>query len=384
MEPTNTQFYEFVEDAADFPPALNGIRYLADNTTYVITGIIDLQGDRLVIGRDTAIIGGSSESSVLKSTNLINIPLLTCFHGLTLRDIGITADLAVSLDASHTPNQAAVWFGVNFVDCQNIGTIKGYNNFLLTDAAIVNSAGMVFDGAMGTIGFSQVFFNSSIDGTIITIPDTASVSRRFRIIYSAFVLGAATTGIDVHPDAITVNESYILDTVNFSGAGDYLETTDNSSNKALFINCVGITNTGNIGHYYMVNNATATTIAVQSVYYKVAGTTTTGPYTEKFTITDNRATYVGSRVGFYKVTAVSALSSGNNNVILMSVFKNGVLSASSITASTTSPSGKSENTVCQDVVSLSTGDYVEIFVANDTSTTAVTVEDLSVIVERLN
>lgn len=384
MESQSTLYYEFVEQADDFPPAFNGVHYLDDNTTYVVTANVDLRGNRIIAGRNTTIIGGSSENCSITSTTLpATVPLISSEWSLPMRNLTVTAKLALNLDASKNPNQALDWFGVNFTNCDTIGAIKGYNNFLSSDGAFLNSAGLSFEGSIGTVGFSQCLFTNSTSTPIITIPATASITRRFRIIYSAFVITGAG-GLSVDAAGIVNTESFILDTVNFSGGGTYLLSATHDSEKALFVNCVGVVNTGNIAHYFMNANATATTVAVQGTYYKVAGTTSAGPFTEKFTLSNNRATFTGSRVGFYKVTAVTSLTSGANNVITLRIAENGVTTNSSTSSSTTSPAGKSENIVCQDVVQLSAGDYIEIFVANNTSTTSITVEDLSVIVERLN
>jgi hypothetical protein len=51
---------------------------------------------------------------------------------------------------------------------------------------------------------------------------------------------------------------------------------------------------------------------------------------------------------------------------------------------TTNGSGRAEGAKVQGVFLLSTNDYVEIFVENDTAISNITVTDLSVIVESLN
>jgi len=46
--------------------------------------------------------------------------------------------------------------------------------------------------------------------------------------------------------------------------------------------------------------------------------------------------------------------------------------------------GRAEGASCQVIVAMVDTDYIEIWVKNDTSTTAVTVSELNVIVEALN
>ena len=212
------------------------------------------------------------------------------------------------------------------------------------------------------------------------------MTRRFRIDNSAFVSLAGETALNVSASATIPNEGYILNNVNFSGGGTFLTGVQSTDNKARFEGCRGIDNSGNIAQYYMQGNATATTITTSGVFVKVAGATTTGAYVEKFdvTTTDNKAVYDGSLTGFYKVTAVASMTGGNNKVLSLAIAKNGTKTVSSETKSTSNGTGRSEAIMCQDIVSLVTTDFIEIFVANNSGTQNITVEDLNVTVERLN
>lgn len=373
----------FVTRKADLPVAVGGDITLADNTTYVITQNIDLTGDRLVCGANTTIIGGSSENCSLSSTGLIGVALIKSAYSIPIRNLTITADVALDL-AALTPGQAIDWFGVNFTNCNEVGTISGYANFIMTDSAFLNSQGLAFDGTMGTIGFLQCLFNISAGGTAITVPSTATITRRMRLNYCAMIAAPGMTALNVDVAASIPTEGYFLDTVNFAGGGSYVVGVQHTDNKAFFTNCRGISNSGSISQYYMQANATVTTIAVTGTFVKAAGTTSSGAYVEKFTNTNNRATYTGALVGYFRVTAVLTLSSANNNVISARIAKNGTTAAQSETSVTTDAAGRVENCTVQDIVLLNTNDYIEVFVTNKTATNNVTVENLSLIIERLN
>lgn len=378
------QNFVFVDNKADLPAAVGGVITLLDNYTYFITKTIDLLGDRLVCGQNTTIIGTSSEVSVITSTGLVADALITSQWSLPLRHVSLTANIVLDLDATGNSNQALDWFGVNFVNCANIGTITNYNNIIISDSAFLNSGNLTFDGTLNTIGFMQCLIDSAAGQTAITIAPTATINRRFRVIYSSFVTGVGETGISATNASFPNNESYILDTVNFSGGGTYLSGTTNLDNTAFLLNCIGVSNSGNIAQYYMVNNATITPIALSNTFYKILGTTTSGPYVQKFTLTDNRATYVGALSGYFKVTVVLSASSGNNQILNVRVAVGGVTVASSDSTISTSGSGRVENIKIQAIVSLSNGNYVEIFIANGTAANDITVSDLNVIIERLN
>lgn len=380
----SSQEFVLVDSIEDLPKAENGVITLEDNRTYFITGTVDLAGSRLVTGQNTAIIGGSSENCRIKSTGLSGTALITSEWSLPLRNVTIEASTALDLDASANSNQALDWFGVNFTDCATIGTIKSYNNIIWTDCGLLNSSGLTFDGITGTIGFSQCLFDGASGSTIITLPASLTITRRFRIIYSAFVVLSGETGINCSTSATIPVDSYILDTVNFSGGGTYTSGVLYSDNKALWISNKGVENSSEISYYTMNGNATETTISVQGTEYKAAGTTTSQSVTQKFTNTDNRATYTGAITRLFKVNATLSLTSGNNHQVGVYIAKNGSIITNTETYVTTSGAGRAENVFCQGLVSLATNDYIEIFVENNTATTNITVTDLSVIINAQN
>ena len=183
---TNDNFI-FVNSKSDLPTASSGIITLGDSITYFFTAIVDLTGDRLVCGLNTVILGASSENCYIKSTGLSSsTALITSVYSLPIRNISFTAGKVFNLDGDGTTT-AIDWFGINFVDCTTIGTIKDYTNFVMGDSAFLNSSGMTFDGSIGTIAFGNCLFDTSTGGTAITLASTLTVSRRFRIIYSSFV-----------------------------------------------------------------------------------------------------------------------------------------------------------------------------------------------------
>jgi len=373
-----------VKDKTDFPKAVNSVITLADNITYFIVADVDLLGDRLVGGQNTTIIGGSSENCYIRSTGLdANTALLSSSYSLPIRNVSFTHDLVLDLDADGNATAALDWFGVNFVNCASVGTIANYANFIMTDSALLSSANMTFDGTIGTVGFDQCFFQGIADETTMIVPATANITRRLRIIYSSFVNASDSTAINVSDSATIPVEGYILDTINFSGGATYVAGVDHTSNKSLFINCRGITNSGEIGSMYFTGNATATTVSLANTYYKVAGTTTAGSINQKFTHTSNRLTYAGALTRAFKITGVASMIAAAGNKVSLRVAKGGTSIAESTSTATIGAANRFESLTCQTIVELSTNDYIELFVAND-SVVNVTAEDLNVIIEALN
>lgn len=362
--------FVFVFSKLDLPTPVSGVITLVDNYTYFITKTIDLTGDRLVGGINSVIIGGSSENCILKSTGLSSATaLISSVYSLPMRNITITHGTALNLDGDGTTT-ALDWFGVNFTDCATVGTIKDYSNFVMSDSAFLNSGNLTFDGTIGTIGMSNCLFDCASTSTALIFPSTLTISRRIRIIYSSFVALTGETAINLDTSATISNERYILDTVNFSGGGTYIAGVTHTDNKALFVNCVGITNTSTKGFMYMLNNTTDTAIGVANanVWVKATGTTTSGT-NSKFTHTTNRLTYNGAFTNSFLVTLNATVrSAGSNQSISIGVAKNGTTITESEGIIRTATSNVEHGGSTQAVVEMVANDYVELFVRNTSST----------------
>lgn len=369
----------FVSSKSDLPTAVSNVITLLDSVTYYFTTIVDLLGDRIVAGQNTVILGASSENCYLKSTGLnSSTALITSVYSLPIRNISFTHGTVFNLDGDGTTT-ALDWFGINFVDCATIGTIKDYSNFVMTDSAFLNSSGLTFDGTIGTIAFGNCLFDTSTGGTAITLASTLTVTRRFRIIYSSFVTLSGETSLNVSASATISDERYILDTVNFSGGGTYISGVTQTSNKTLFTNCVGIANTTTRGFYYMVNNTTDTPIGVPNVnvWVKALGTTTADANNSKFTHINNRLTYTGAFNTSFLVSVNAAVRAGaSNQNISIGIAKNGTLLPNSEMTIRTSTSNQEHPGSTQYQIDLVTNDYVELFVKN-TNSTDVRVSDLN-------
>lgn len=383
-ESNHAEFIE-VNDLTDLPSAVSGVITLTGGYTYLFLKHIDLLGSRLVCGQDTVIVGWSSENCSISSTGLsASTALVTSVYSLPIRNISFTHDLVFDLQGDGTTT-ALDWFGVNLLNCASGGTIKNYTNFVAGDSALLNSGGFIFDGTIGTIAFSNCLFDTASTKTAITVLSTCTVSRRLRIIYSSFVTLSGETGVNFNSSATVSDERYILDTVNFSGGGTYISGLDHTSNKSLFSNCVGITNTSTRGFMYMVNNGTDTTIGLPNVnvWVKAAGTTTAGTNNSKFTHTSNRLTYNGAFSNSFLINVNASVRSGSTSqVISIGIAKNGtIIAESEMTIRTDIANQEYPGSTLAQVEMVAT-DYVELFVKN-TSSSNMRVSDFNISVTKI-
>jgi hypothetical protein len=369
------------------PAASGGIITLLDNITYFFTTEIDLTGDRIIAGINTTILGGSSENCRIKSTGLTGVALISSNYSLPMRNITIEADVALDLIGDGVTT-ALDWFGVNFTDCNTVGLIKDYTNVIMADSAFLNSGGLTFDGTIGTVGFSQCLFNCNAGNTVFTVPSTGIITRRFRVIYSSFIVLAGEKGIDIAAAATVPSDGFILTYCNFSGGGTYLPGVDHTSNEALFINNIGITNTSNVGHYYMQNNATVTTVGAgqQNIWRKAAGTTIEGlGNSPKWTTAvTNRLTYTGSVTTEFVITVVgSVFSTANGVTIGVGIAENGTIQNESAVSVRTTTLNQPFSFALQDIIQVANGDYFEVFVRNETGIQNITLSDVNVIIQKV-
>jgi len=382
---TKSGNFILVSSLSDLPASISNIITLEADKTYYFTTEIDLLGDRLIGAANTTILGSSSENSILTSTGLgVGVPFISSIYTTPIRNICIKdVDTALSFDGTSNPSEMALdWDGVNFLNVPNIGTIKKPSNFIFDKGALLNSKGLKFDGTIGTVALNNsIFSGDGAAGDIIKLLSTCIITRRFRMTYSSVIAFSSTIGIAVDVSATIPVESYILDTINFSGGGTYLSGVTVSDNKTNFIKCKGIQNTSEVSQHYMNGNTTTTVIAATNTPVKVLGTTTSSSVTQKFTNTNNRATYVGSLTKVFKVSATLSIESGNNNQIGVYVYKNGTVLSESEVYGTTSGAGRGENIKVHTLVELLTNDYIEIWVENATSGNNILVTELNTIID---
>ncbi len=371
----------FVSELSDFPDPVNGVIALPDGNSYYVTSQIDLAGNRLQSSSGTAILGPSSETARLYSTLGSGVPLISGIHSLSLRNISLEVNSIanhIDLDGSQNSTAAIDWMGTNFYGGK-IGTVKQFSNIIFQGGAVFNLRdGITIEGTIGTVAFEGSIFSSiESGGTYITIPSGTTISRRFRTMYSSMIVPSGATGINFATGASVPTESYFLDTVNFSGAGDYIAGVDYDDNKANFSNCRGIPNSNSIGQYYISDNAVATTISNTADFFKGVAATTSGPYNQKFTDGNNRLTYNGLIQRTFLIEATVSVTGTSNNIVKFRIAKNGTTIQSSQVSTTLPAGGRSENVSIQAMVEMGFGDYVEIFVRNETSSNNVILTDIN-------
>lgn len=395
IETSTSDFYVLVDSLSDLPTAVSGVITLEAGRTYLLTTNIDLLGSRLTASGPVNLYGLSSETSSLTSTGLgVGVPLFTSIYTVVLQSITFKdVDTCFSIDGN-TNLVALDWAAVNFSNIPNVGAINSADNFTYQSCAFLGSKGLRFTGTIGTVGiFNSLFVGHAAAGNIIELDASAIITRRFRVIYSSIVTMAANTGVNVNAAATIPIENYILDTVNFSGAGAYLSGTTFASEKAFFVNCIGTTNTTAIANLYMKNNAVATDVVTQGARYAMAGVTEVSSTNQKFAhvLARNSVQYTSSVPRIFRIVCSFSLIAANNNIVGVYIgVKRGAsvdpdadrISESEIYITTTST--RPDAGVVQCITTLNEDDEVYLIVQNTSSSNDITVGFMNLIAERTN
>lgn len=394
-EVDEVQSISYISQLSDFGTPTNSVITLNGGTTYVLTADVDLLGNRLVANGVVNLFGTSSELASITSTGLgVGIPLITTDYTIVIENITIKdIDTALAIDGNSRV-VALDWENVNFSNVQNVGTINTCDNFIYETGAFLSAKGLKITGTIGTVGVSNsLFVGTGSDGNIIEIDENAIITRRFRIIYSSVVATGTTVGINVNASASIPIEGYILDTVNFSGGGTYLSGLDYTSEKALFVNCVGTINTTAIGNMYMKNNAVATDVTVQGDRYAMAGVTESNGFNQKFThvLANNSMRYDSTIPRLFRILATFTVLSGTNNIIGLYI---GVKRGDSIDPDAdrvsesevylTTSGSRPDAAAVQALTILNQNDEVYFIVQNTSATNDITIEFINLTIERTN
>ena len=168
-------------------------------------------------------------------------------------------------------------------------------------------------------------------------------------------------------------------------SNDLLIVTDASdSNATKNVTISSLSSLVSYSEIYDSSFGELTTIASQNSFVLLNATTTQGNSNDVSLTTNGlgRITNTGASRTFYVTYYVSASSSNNQN-LLFRIHVNGAPVAHSESDTITSSGGKASSVSNAAIITLATGQYVEIYVANATAINNVTLEHFNLIMRQL-
>lgn len=354
-----------VTSEADFPAAAGGTITLDANTAYEINGTVGT--DKILVLNGAILFGVDPEQDILHYMSSGN-RLIGGSEGGHIYNLTLKADngTAKVFDVNDTGgDQELIVFNVNIVDSVNVGDIQGYESVLWENVKFdTNTAGVTFDSIdrLNITGFRADATNT---GTIIALTGTM---QSISIIGGFIEAVASVTGLDV--SSLTIADQGAIHGMVVYGAGTKITGTidvewdihlagpeqDNADRNAYGIVSIG--------------SPSETAIATLNVPVKVAGTTNFGlSHRTSNGAADNRIQYDGKNTIVRRVEAhVSLVSATATKTFSIYIAKNGVVIAESQIKVTLNGPAVFMSSSCGCITSLATGDYVELWIENNTDT----------------
>ena len=370
------------------------------------------------------VTGGTSTSPT------INLNASPSINGLTISGTG-TASIFSALTLSAT---TAIIPSSGLIIRNPANT---FNNTIASSAIVANRTFtlplLTGNDTFVTAAFTQTLTNKTVNATNNTVTDTSTVlGDLFKSNGTKFVRFAKGTTLQhlrvnsgatdlewvdedvtrVQPGSnittggtgtspiVSIVASPSFNNLSFSGtatggvlsATSITATTINSttfSGGTFYGNGSGLTgvvipsSSKGYAEMFMTNNATVTVVSSSGVPYKLAGATSAGALNMFVMSGDNRLQYTGSTTGFSFSVSVnlSAVAASSNQLFQVEIQKNGTIQTNTIMQT---QFGSVDQAIgLSGIVAMNPGDYVEVWVQNNTSNKNFTGKYLSFILSQV-
>lgn len=378
-----------VENEDDFPTSSAGVITLAEDTVYLINGTVDIGTRRLVAANNSTIRGyGGPLNSHLVSTTTGVLLTITDIN-FRVMDVSLSAANASALwDIDGTGAEKVTFIEVVVPVCDAIGDVDNLHEFYCNSITFesITTNGMTFTGAFSNLHLHEIAADS-FAGTLINL-GTATFNY-IAINDATAVLGAGDTWLTIAASSANLNsgkQGFIYANNIDASAGGTVITGYTTSDTGWIVHAnYGIAASLRQGQGYIENNATATTFTGTGSGNEVVtnfGTGFNSGVASGFTISNaGRFTYTGisSRSFLVHANIFASIAGGASRTYNWYIAKNGTIIASSV--SQRSYDGTNAGSCsCTSVVSLSTNDYVELYIRAETATTSLTADTVSITV----
>ncbi len=369
INPTNQVV---VNDSSDLPAPSGGVITLAADTDYQIGSAVNIGTDRIVIPPNSSITGSGRLSASLTYTGTsdmfsvtngkarITNVTLSCTTGRMLNFQDNGDNLFVMDDVTVTCDRIALMNSTG-----GSGSVVRVSNVTMTAA----TDGATFQGGFNRVTWLVAGMNQTA-GTTFALGTATFQSFVTDLVGAALSAGATyLSGAAASANILSGGVGVIRTTRN-DGTGTMLSGITADDDRWDFYHNDRIRDTRSDGLLSMQGNATNTVITTQSVYVKVAGTWVVQPGSKFTGTTGGRLTYIGLKDVRHPVDVSLSIQpvAGTNKDLSARLAKNGTTIADS-TRSVRVDTGSPLNVTVPWQLTLSTNDYIEVFVANDTGTT---------------
>jgi hypothetical protein len=369
-----------VHSLMDLPKPINGEITLNATKIYTFSGFLDITPYSI-----------NTNGAGLKGNDPSKDGVMSAVKGAVLN----ATDVDVYMEKLAVIPLSPITKGYNFVDntgakfcnllagnsvieapkmsSMGVGSISGFNSVYITGNYWRCKDGLKVGGDVGKFcsSFNYVT-NISAGSAIEFLPNFTA--NDIDLSNNYFVFSGQT--------AIKMNEGATVDQARmsgnlFRGVGTVLSGFDSHTpGWQMRQNGAAVPDTKPYGFMYMNDNYRITKFISPTLYAKVNGRTTTIK-SNSFTAADNRFTYIGRRTLTAKVYVnIGATPTESSSNFSIAILKNGMEQIAPNASKSADSKTESFQIILETEVDLNTGDYIEVFVKNNLSTSSILVNDL--------
>ena len=374
-----------VREAADFPTPVANVITLAANTNYVIDGAVSIGDDTFIMSSNSTITGHGAAFSSITTTTTGNV--FTSATSFTLDNFALNASSATVFACTGGAYESAYLTKLTINTCSVIGAFTSWYSLFWDQGAVVLSASpLTMGGACNTFILDLVSFISGYTTAIDLDSATFSTCSFNRC---GFSNASATNHIIIAANSANINAGQV---------GRFTGNTFNSSATNIVTN----SSVGDLRWKYLNNFNLATTAKAAQAYMHTSnvtaldvgdgdagnpklinGSTNWVSYlADQFTITTGgRFTYTGvNSTEFTAMAHIIGTCVSSSQTIAFYIAKNGTIITASKTQREFSSTAIGSPSPTEVIVSLDTGDYVEVYIENLTGVIDFTSTILNVLI----
>lgn len=355
-----------VSQESDFPAAVAGVIALESSTHYLLVDDVST-ASRFSIGSN-AVVSAADEVIIGLTYTGTGVMFTANAASFTLKDVSLTCATGTFIDINGTGVEIAQVSECN-ISCDTLGSADDVAGFRMANNQIsVTTNGLLFGGSIGVALISGAIATVSA-GTLFDLG--AATFNGLTIVFCFATLNGASSFLDGAASSANINTGGLgsLSQSRFYGTGAPMQTITVEDALWQFLANDDIADTRPDALISMQGNAVETVIAVAGTPVLVAGVWVMESESQFTTTVDGRMTYDGGKDAKVPITFSCSVEpvSGTNIGLSLYVSVNGsVVTNSQRRGAATAGSAHSITAMWQ--ISFSTGDYVEIYAANDDTT----------------
>lgn len=370
-----------VREFKDFPAPYQGVIKLLPNKMYIVSGMIN-------IGNNAISLNGAG----LKGMDPGKDGVISAVNGAVLRSRDVMVYLesfAVICASSETKaydlvdvtgnNYLNLFAGCSVLDAPNIqsqgvGQITGFNTICMIENFWRTRDGMKLTGSIEKFTSTLNYITGISGGAGIEFLSNANIKDV--IVQSCYFVYSGQIGIKVNKGAMIDQGRLSINL--FRGVSKLLDGFDSfTPGWEMHQNGEGIPDSKGLGFVYMTENTAPTGFKGMTLYSKISGLTKTLKNDKFTTDASNKFVFTGKRMTALNVSAiVGAVSVDDHGSYSIAIMKNGKETIAPNSTVTSVNKGQGFQVFLQTQVEMISGDYIEVVIKNNTSTSPIIVTDL--------